>query len=209
MTAEKYTELVSLNEKAGNASWFLTAAEFLALFASGKVITQMWSLLLVIQFVSYMGTWQIRIDETTSVVITNTRKIVLNEIFDEYGISAAATSAIGINYDNNGDGVSEKVGKDRLNDQTGLLESLGPTLILLSVIVILAIAIITILVVVLKQYKSDSVCSRWVTKARKKIFYGMIIRYFLMNALKLNMTLIVDLRESDDKTLAIVLLVLL
>ena len=39
MTAEKYAELVSLNEKAGNASWFLTAAEFLALFASGKVIT--------------------------------------------------------------------------------------------------------------------------------------------------------------------------
>ena len=163
----------------------------------------------MIQFVSYMGTWQIRIDETTSVVITNVRKIVLNEILDEYGISSAVTSAIGINYDNSGDGVSEKVGKDRLNDQTGLLESLGPTFILLSVIVVLAIAIITILVVVLKQYKSDSVCNRWVIKARKKIFYGMIIRYFLMNALKLNMTLIVDLRESDDKTLAIVLLVLL
>ena len=163
----------------------------------------------MIQFVSYMGTWQIRIDETTSVVITNVRKIVLNEILDEYGISSAVTSAIGINYDNNGDGVSEKVGKDRLNDQTGLLESLGPTFILVFVIVVLAIAIITILVVVLKQYKSDSFCSRWVTKARRKIFYGMIIRYFLMNALKLNMALIVDLRESDDKTLAIVLLVLL
>ena len=57
MTLEKYEELLTLNERTKGASWFLTALEFLGLFASSKAITQMWSLILVIQFVAYMSTW--------------------------------------------------------------------------------------------------------------------------------------------------------
>ena len=38
MTAEKYEELVKLNEKVEIVSWLLTALEFLYLFFASKVI---------------------------------------------------------------------------------------------------------------------------------------------------------------------------
>ena len=116
---------------------------------------------------------------------------------------------MGLNYEVDDDSVAQKVGKDRIGDQTGLLESLGPTFLLLTFAVVLVITLVSILMIICRQCKSDLTCGKLVTKARKKIFYGMIIRFLLMNALKLNVTLISGARESTDKALSICLLVLM
>ena len=48
-----------------------------------------------------------------------------------------------------------------------------------------------------------------ITSIRKKIFYGMIIRYIIVNALKLNFTCVNGVRESTDRIVSITLLVIL
>ena len=116
MTLDKYEELATLNERAKIASWIFTALEFLGLFFAGKAISQMWSLFLVLQFVAYMIRWQIQIDSATSIVTDKLSQVVLGEILDTYGITAFATQAIGFDYENTDDGITDKVGEDRLND---------------------------------------------------------------------------------------------
>ena len=148
MTAEKYEELVKLNERVEIGSWVLTALEFLCLFFASKVIAQMWSLFLTLQFVAYMIKWQIPIESASSVVLTKLSQIVLGEILDTYGITASATNALGLDYENTDDGISQKVGQDRLSEKTGLLENLGPTFILLLVASVLLIAIAILLSII-------------------------------------------------------------
>ena len=148
MTAEKYEELVKLNERVEIVSWVLTALEFLCLFFASKVIAQMWSLFLTLQFVAYMIKWQIPIESASSVVLTKLSQIVLGEILDTYGITASATKALGLDYENTDDGISQKVGQDRLSEKTGLLENLGPTFILLLVASVLLIAIAILLSII-------------------------------------------------------------
>ena len=152
-----------------------------------------------------MARWQIRIDSASSVVLTKLSQVVLGEILDVYGITASVTAALGFDYENTDDGITEKVGEDRLSDKTGLLENLGPTFLLISIVTVLLI-LVSVLVI---TSKNDSRCGKFITNTRKKILYGMIIRYFLINALKLNFTLINGVRESTDKYLSIGLLALL
>lgn len=136
-------------------------------------------------------------------------QVVLGEILDAYGVTASLTNAIGIKYEKHDDGITEKVGEDRLGDQSGVLENLGPTFLLVTILVVLIIIIVTLLTIIARRYKIDSACSKLVTIARKKIFYSMAIRFLLMNCLKLNMVTINGVRETPDSASAILLLVVL
>ena len=72
------------------------------------------------------------------------------------------------------------------------------------------IAIVSILALIARNScKSDSRCGRLITNAKKKIFYGMLIRYILVNALKLNFTFIEGQRESTGNNLSLDLLIIL
>ena len=57
MSFEKYQELIQLSENSEKAAWIIIALEFASLFAAGKAISSMWSLILTAQFVVYMSQW--------------------------------------------------------------------------------------------------------------------------------------------------------
>ena len=96
---------------------------------------------------------------------------------------------------------------DRLGDTSGILQNLGPTFILITVAVVITIVIISIIAGISKTCEGESRCKKLIIRLHSKVFYDMIIRYLTLNSLKINMTIMISLRQSKDKTLPIYLLI--
>ena len=80
----------------------------------------------------------------------------------------------------------------------------------MTVAIVIVIALIGILACIARKSASSSKCKERITNAHKKIFYDAIIRYLLVNSLKLNMTLILTMKESEteERWISIALLVI-
>ena len=99
------------------------------------------------------------------------------------------------------------MGEDRLSSKTGLLANLGPGFMIITAFVILLILVIAVISLISKkQCTKGSKCRQKIDGTKKKIFFQMIIRYLIMNALKLSMSLIKGVGESTDRGYAIIAL---
>ena len=103
----------------------------------------------------------------------------------------------------------EKLGKERLGEPSIFL-NLGVTIVIASIIFLVIILILVLVLWVCKKAKVDQKWHDRIKNFKSKVFYNPIIRYFLLNALKLNMSAIVSMSLSSDSTdvaIAIALLV--
>jgi len=110
----------------------------------------------------------------------------LGEFMDDLTITEDVTESIGIPTEKKS-ATEEKVGEERLGSGS-VLSSFGPTLILVSVFCLFLVIVIVILLCLARKYGLPPKVKSLADKIKAKIFWNAIIRYLLLNALKLNMS---------------------
>ena len=126
-------------------------------------------------------------------VLSLFRMIALGELFDGLEIGAKINDIFGI--PNKTKEESSSVGSDQ-SDAPSIIESLGATLLLVSVSVL---ALVLLLLVFIWCYKrNNKSLPSCLTKIVNKVFYNVLIRYTLLNCLKLNMLASVALFKTEN-----------
>ena len=94
----------------------------------------------------------------------------------------------------------EKVGEERLGSSSPLT-SFGPTLVLATIAFILLVAIVVVIIIVARRYQCSEKNRERVKKVKRMVFFNPIIRYLVLNSLKLNMTglLAIKLAKPDAR----------
>jgi len=105
---------------------------------------------------------------------------------DDLTITEDVTESIGIPTEKKS-ATEEKVGEERLGSGS-VLSSFGPTLILVSVFCLFLIIVVGVLLCLARKYGLPPKVKSLVDKIKAKVFWNAIIRYLLLNALKLNMS---------------------
>ena len=109
----------------------------------------------------------------------------MGEFIEDLQIGKSIADSIGLQPDDK-QGPEQNVGADRLG-KSDILSRLGVTLLLFSVIIV----ILAVLVIILRFLCSDRISEKnrhRLLNLRSKLFYNPLIRYAILNSLKLNLT---------------------
>ena len=121
---------------------------------------------------------------------------------DDFDIGQEVMNFLGIKPQE-GSAMDEKVGEARLGS-INALTSMGPSLILGSIVFMLILLITVVTIVISQKVKKSEKCQSRVTKLKLIVFYNPIIRYFVLNSLKLSICAAVALRDQDGEDSAYV-----
>ena len=129
------------------------------------------------------------------------KKVALGEFLDDVNLGTEIMKTFGI-HQNPQSSSDEQVGENRLG-MPDFFARLGPTFLLATIVFLLLIAIVLIAIFVSRRIKSSQKCARCIMNFKTKIFYNPIIRYSIINALKLTLAAMVGLKAAGkDKKLA-------
>ena len=157
-----------------------------------KALFSLWNLILTLQFLTYISVWQIRYPKVLGFVLTKLRVIALGEFVDNLEIGKHLAEALSI--PSGGDkAVDEKIGEERLG-QSSILANLGPSLLVLSIIFVLVILVVLLLT------RCKNKCHNCVIVIKRKVLYNPIIRYIILNSLKLTVASFVALKAWNTAT---------
>jgi hypothetical protein len=141
-----------------------------------------------------MSVWQISLSPRCRLILDNLMSVVLGQFMDDIELTGTITREIGLSglSTKKDDPAGEKVGTDRLGD-SDIFKNLGVTFFLLTGLFLVVIVIVGLLFFLCRNFRL-CVCFKNKIKATlKKIFFNAIIRYTLLNTLKLNMTAMIGL----------------
>ena len=139
---------------------------------------------------TFIAVWQIRYTTALRFILFKLRVITLGEFLDQLKIGESLAEAFEISIDDNKI-TDEKLGDERLSPR------LGPTFIVLSIIFAILLLFVLLLILLRQRVKLGEKCKKWVQLLSAKLFYNAIIRYIIMNALKLAVASLVALKATD------------
>ena len=145
----------------------------------------MWILILTLQFFVYMSSWQVRYPGTLHFIFYELKRVALGEFVDDLDVGCTVMEAMGM-PPNDSQGTDEKVGEERLGISSPL-QSFGVTLLLSSILFATLMLVVIALIVILRRSSPSVKCRERVNKYKVFIFFNPIIRYLILNSLKLNM----------------------
>ena len=122
------------------------------------------------------------------------RRLVLGEFLDDIDLASSINDIFGIEKEARS-ATEEKVGEDRLGSSS-ISQNLGLTLLLLSILVVFIALCLLIGVYACRKMKANGKCNACLQNVKRKVFYNTIIRFLMLNALKLYMTAIVALESN-------------
>ena len=128
---------------------------------------------------------------------------MLGEFVDDLKLGAYIAGWLGLKReDESEEGPSEAVGEDRLGPKN-ILSSLGPSLLFLSLIFIIIIALLVMVFFVSRYSRLSGKTHERINKVKRVIFWNPMIRYTMLNALKLYISALVIFKHgwpTDDPT---------
>ena len=205
MTLEEYEQLIEMGETAAKAGMAVTVWEFMLLFSVGKALKSIWVLVNCVQFIVYMGMWQIKTTDKLRISFLELKRVTNGEFFDDLELADRFNDILGVESQDR-DRVTEDIGEDRFGP-IDLKASLGASF-LMGLAIFGAIIILALLC-----YCFLRCCSKRARALKRKVLFNPIIRFTLLSSLKLNMALILGLRaftsetEPDTKVINILLFV--
>lgn len=108
---------------------------------------------------------------------------------DDISFSDTIMTAVGLESDEES-ATDEKVSQSRLGS-TNFFSSQGPTLLLGSFVFILIIIGIILAIIIVKRRGASQKCQNRLSSIKKKIFFNPIVRYMILNCLKLSISALV------------------
>jgi len=164
------------------------------LFFAKKILFGMWVLILTLQFLVIMSTWQIRYSYRLQVALQQLKSLTLGEFTEGNQIGDYLSDWLGLETKKHAS-EEEVIGEERLGP-TSFLSSFGPTLIVASASLLGVVVILTIIIIVLKRL---NLASKAMQTLKHMLFFNPFIRYFMLNALKFNqMSLVIFKRTEND-----------
>ena len=124
---------------------------------------------------------------------------------DDLDIGAEIAGVLGIDI-NDKNPVDEKVGEERLGSGSPF-SNFGATLMLGSILFTFFILILVVVILLLQRVKCSPKMKEKVHGLKRKVFYNPIIRYLLLNSLKLNLSAFMAF-ATPDKNAADILIAL-
>lgn len=103
------------------------------------------------------------------------------------------------------DGVTEKVGSDRLEDRGGILATIGITQILIVALLAMIIVVVSIFASLRKRCcRPEGKCRQTILKIRRKLFFNPLIQYTYVNALKQGIAFLTSAKlEGLDRVISL------
>ena len=83
-------------ELADSAGVALTFWQIILMLALGEHLAQMWTLILNLQILAYVGKWQISYPFKTKLLLQQIKRLVLGEVLDDSKIGEVIIEGIGI-----------------------------------------------------------------------------------------------------------------
>ena len=117
---------------------------------------------------------------------------------DDIDIGTAVMDTLGLPADKTSS-TEEKVGEERLGSESPL-SSFGATLLLSSIVFGIILLIVIIVICIVKRNSTSQKCKACALKLKRAIFFNPIIRYLLLNALKLNMSALMVIKATDPSS---------
>ena len=90
----------------------------------------------------------------------------------------------------------EKVGEERLGSGD-LLDGLGPTLIIGLIALAFILIVVIIIILVAWRIKKSPKCHERINKIKRALFFNPIIRFMVLNALKLDIQAFIAIKAAD------------
>ena len=158
----------------------------------------MWILINTSQFIVYIGMWQINFSDNLGVFFNEIKRVFLGEYIDDLAIGHKISNTLGFETNNDIDDPGQKVGLDRLGS-TDISANFGPSFILGTIcFILLIIMVLSLIRLCNKVTKLTRKNKERLEKIRKKFLYNPIIRYAFLNALKLNLVVMLTYKRSKD-----------
>ena len=130
-------------------------------------------------------------------ILYELKRVALGEFMDDLDIGGKVMETIGLEP-NEVKSTDEMVGEDRLGPKSPV-QSFGATLLIATMFSLSLLFLILIVLFVIKRTKLSNRCRNCANKHKKLVLYNPIIRYLILNALKLNMAGLVALKTIPDK----------
>ena len=181
-------------KKAAQVSIVISLLELAIIFLFKKVLFSMWILILTLQFFVYMATWQIRYPKLIRFILFELKKIALGEFLDDFGFGETIMTTIGLEPSNDSP-TDEKLGEERLGS-TNPFASQGLTMLLGSFIFLLIILVVVAAMIIVKKRGASQKCQKLLKSVKKKIFFNPIVRYMILNCLKLSISGVLSLKAA-------------
>ena len=100
-------------ETAAAVGMFATVFELAMCFVLGKALESMWSLIYAMQFLVYIGMWQIAYPKRLNFFFAELKRIALGEFVDDLGIEPRVLDLLDVDEYSEDDLGSLQVGYDR------------------------------------------------------------------------------------------------
>lgn len=143
-------------------------------------------LILTLQFLVYIATWQLRTPTRSRFILFELKRIALGEFMDDLDVGNEIAGVLGIEIDNT-NAVDEEVGEERLGSGSPF-SNFGATLLLGSILFTVVILLLVIAIFIASRVKCSDKCKERMKNWKRKVFFNPIIRYLLLNSLKLNLS---------------------
>ena len=145
----------------------------------------MWVLIMTLQFFVFIAKWQILYPDRIRFLLHEFRRIALGEFIEDFDFGKEIASFFGLPRSEDS-AADVTVGEDRLSLGKSVSGNLGISLFLLSLAFLALILILVVLIQLKRRIKLSDKTKARIKKVKEKIFYNPIVRYLLLNSLKLN-----------------------
>ena len=196
----EFLELQENAKKAVSAGIAVSIWQLVIIVLFKKVLFSMWVLILTLQFFVFMSMWQVRYPHTLTFLLSELKRIALGEFMDDFDVMGIVMEWLGNEQSKTSSPTDEQVGESRLGTADAM-SSLGPTLMLASMGFLLLIIIVVVILVLARRMKCSNGTRELVGKIRRAVFWNAIIRYLILNSLKLNLSgmLVLKLYQSSTQ----------
>ena len=196
----EFLELQENAKKAVSAGIAVSIWQLVIIVLFKKVLFSMWVLILTLQFFVFMSMWQVRYPHTLTFLLSELKRIALGEFMDDFDVMGIVMEWLGFEQSKSSSPTDEQVGESRLGTADAM-SSLGPTLLLASIGFLLLIIIVVVILVLARRMKCSNGTRELVGKIRRAVFWNAIIRYLILNSLKLNLSgmLVLKLYQSSTQ----------
>ena len=149
----------------------------------------------------YIATWKVRYPVKTKFLLHEFRRIALGEFMEDLEVGNKISSILGIES-NDSSAVDEAVDEDeRLGTQNSIFSNFGITFVIGSALLTFIVLLIVLLIIASRRYQCSTKNKARMKSLKQKIFFNPIIRYLLLNALKLNFVSLVLFKSTEARTL--------
>lgn len=138
--------------------------------------------------------WKINYPTIPAVMLKEFKKIALGEFFDDVKFLNGVKSSLGMTSKPD---ETQEGNIDQKDESGNIIDNIGLTIFFVSIGLALIVTFVVLGTCLAKKYSLSLKWQNRFNEAKTKVFFNPLIRYSLLNALKLNMTAFAVFKNKD------------